>query len=159
MGIYLKLCAALFVVAFASRSIHAEDADALSSKYFDLAGDQKNDAEAKKVGNAFVEAAKTDADALNEFAWKIMTEESIKKRDMDLAMRVAKAAFDVSEGKSAAIVDTYARAFFDSGKMEDGIKWQKKAIEVCTDDGLKSELEETLKKYQEKASEKKETKK
>ncbi|MEI6233177.1 MAG: hypothetical protein WCT04_09000 [Planctomycetota bacterium] len=159
MGLYFKLCAVACVMAFATQTLHAEDADTLSSKYFELAADEKNDAECKKIGASFLEAAKTDADGLNEFAWKVMTEDGIKKRDLDLAMRVAKAAFDLSEGKNAAIVDTYARAFFDAGKHEEGIKWQKKAIEVCTDDGLKSELEETLKSYITKAAEKKDAKK
>jgi len=150
--------AAVLALGFCALALRAEDADALSQKYFDLANNEKDEAEAKKVGNSFLEAAKTDADGLNEFAWKIMTDEGIKKRDLDLAMRVAKAAFDACEGKSAAIVDTYARAFFDSGKIDDGLKWQKKAVEICTDDNLKNELEETLKRYQAKVDEKKDKK-
>ena len=148
------LFAGLFALAFVSMTLSAEDAEALSGKYFTQAGSDKTEdaTEAKKTGQAYLEAAKTDADNLNEFAWKIMTDDGIKKRDLELAMRVAKAAFDLSEGKNAAIVDTYARAFFDSGKIEDGIKWQKKAIAVCEDDNLKSELQETLKKYEEKAT-------
>jgi tetratricopeptide (TPR) repeat protein len=154
MKVNFTLRLGIVSLAFAALTLHAEDSEALLSKYFTLAASEKAEdlTEAKKVGQAYFDAEKTEADKLNEFSWKIMTEDAIKKRDLELAMKVAKAAFDLTEGKNAAIVDTYARAFFDSGKIEDGIKWQKKAIEVCTDDNLKSELQETLKKYEEKAA-------
>lgn len=127
-------------------------------KYLELAANGKSkEEEAKKLGAAIL-ANEKDADQLNEFAWKILTEEGIKDRDLDLGMRVAKAAFDACEGKSAPIVDTYARAFFENGKIKEAIEWQKKAIALCDDDNLKPELEEALKKYEEKAAKPAETK-
>ena len=133
--------------------LQAADAPENIEKYFEIAKDEKKADEAKKLGDTILKQLDKDSNELNEFAWKVLTEEGLKPRDLDLGTRVAKAAFDASEGKEAAIVDTYAKALFDSGKMKEGIEFQKKAVALCTDDNLKSELEETLKKYEEKIKE------
>ena len=143
----------LAVVALAAASVAAADVEEQIQKYFELATDGKDEPAAKKLGDEIMTGAAKDANVLNEFAWKILTEEGIKKRDLELAMRAAKAAYDACEGKEAAIVDTYARAFFDTGKVDEAIKFQKKAVELCQDDNLRPELEETLKRYEKKKSE------
>ena len=43
------------------------------------------------------------------------------------------AAVDASEGKDPSVLDTYARALFDTGKVDDAIKQQKKAVELSDD--------------------------
>jgi len=68
-------------------------------------------------------------------------------------MRVAKTSFDLCEGKEAHIVDTYARALFDTGKTAEALKFQKQAVALCQDDNLRPELEETLKRYEKTAQE------
>jgi tetratricopeptide (TPR) repeat protein len=146
---------AVAVVTLASVAVQAADVGEQIDKYFELATDGKDEAAAKKLGDEIMTGAAKDANVLNDFAWKILTEEGIKKRDFELAMRAAKAAYDVCEGKEAHIVDTYARALFDTGKVADAIKFQKKALELCQDEDLKGELEETLKRYEKKAEEKK----
>ena len=143
----------LAMVALAAAPIAAADVEEQIQKYFELAKGGKDDAAAKKLGGEILTGAAKDANVLNEFAWKILTEEGIAKRDLKLALRVAKAAYDACEGKEAAIVDTYARALFDTGKVDDAIKFQKKAVELCQDDNLRPELEETLKRYEKKKSE------
>jgi thiol-disulfide isomerase/thioredoxin len=85
---------------------------------------------------------------LNEFAWAILTEDSVKQRDVALATKLAKTAFDASGGQDAGITDTYARALFDSGKVADAIAIQRKAVAAAKEDELKSELTATLKKYE-----------
>ena len=142
------------IAAVMTVPLNADDIEEQIEKYMEVAREGKDHAAAKKIGEKIL-ASEKDAGQLNEFAWKILTEEGIKHRDLELGMKVAKAAFDACEGKEAAIVDTYARAFFESGKREEALKWQKRAIEICTDDNLKSELEETLKLYEKKPEEKK----
>lgn len=111
-------------------------------------GDQEKVAELGK--KLETEALKiNNADALNEFAWALLTDESIKHRDLPLATRIAKAALDESAGKSANILDTYARAMFDSGKHDEAIKFEKQAIAACKEGDDKASFEATLKKYQE----------
>jgi len=142
---------ALMALALLAAPLRADDVEEQVQKYFELATAGKDEAGAKKLGESILTGAAKDANVLNEFAWKLLTEDGIAKRDMDLAMKAAKAAYDACEGKEAAIVDTYARAFFDTGKTDEAIKLQKKALELCNDDNLKSELEETLKRYEKKA--------
>jgi thiol-disulfide isomerase/thioredoxin len=97
-------------------------------------------------------AVKTsNANALNEWAWVILTDEGIKTRDLELATTLAKAGVVASAGKEPAVLDTYARALFDSGQVAEAIEQQQKAIAVAKDIVMKRELEETLKKYQEKS--------
>jgi hypothetical protein len=88
---------------------------------------------------------------LNQIAWTLLTDEAIKQRDLALAARFAKAAYDACEGKEASIVDTYARALFDNGKVSEAIEYQKKAIDLADDKEMKDSLTATLKTYQEKA--------
>lgn len=145
----------VLALALLAAPARADDVEEQVQKYFELATAGKDEAAAKKIGESILAGAAKDANTLNEFAWKLLTDEGIAKRDMDLAMKAAKAAYDACEGKEAAIVDTYARAFFDTGKTEEAIKLQKKALELCNDDNLKSELEETLKRYEKKTAEKK----
>jgi tetratricopeptide (TPR) repeat protein len=85
---------------------------------------------------------------LNEMAWTLLTEGRIKKRDLPLATKLAKAAYDACEGKEATIVDTYARALADSGRLDEAITYQKRAVDLAQDEGLKTDLAASLKKYQ-----------
>ena len=94
------------------------------------------------------ETKTTNVRALNQWAWVILTDKNIKERDLPLATKFAKAAVDASGGKEAAVLDTYAKALFDSGKTAEAIVQQKKAIAVAEDDEAKKELSETLKKYE-----------
>lgn len=92
-----------------------------------------------------------NAKALNDWAWTILTDENIKTRDLELATKLAKAGVDASEGKEPAVLDTYARALFDSGKVKEAIEQQTKAINAAEDEAMIKELGDTLKKYREKA--------
>ena len=92
-----------------------------------------------------------DAEAMNEIAWTLLTDEKIKHRNLKLAMKFARAAFDSTEGKDANVLDTYARALFDTGKVDEAVKQQKRALELCDDKDKKPDLQATLKRYQEKA--------
>jgi thiol-disulfide isomerase/thioredoxin len=103
---------------------------------------------AKKVA----ELKTTDATVLNDWSLTLLADERIKHRDYELATKLAKAAVEATDGKEAVVLNTYARALFDSGNIADGIAWQKKAIAAASDDGTKQQLGETLKKYEEKAA-------
>lgn len=90
----------------------------------------------------------TNSVALNQWAWVILTDKNIKTRDLPLATKLAKAAVDASGGKEAGVLDTYARALFDSGKTAEAIVQQKNAIVLAKDDEAKNKLTETLKEYE-----------
>lgn len=91
--------------------------------------------------------AKDDAQVLNEIAWKIVDEQGIEKRDLDLAMKVAERAVEVSKQKDPAIIDTLARVYFDKGDAAKAAEWQAKAVGMATG-RMKTDLEASLEKYQ-----------
>jgi thiol-disulfide isomerase/thioredoxin len=101
----------------------------------------------QQMGDKLLAEIKDYAPLLNELAWGILTNKGIRGRDLDLALRVAKAAYDASEGKNAAIVDTYARALFDTGEKGKAIELQRKAVELSRNDQEKAELQKTLDEY------------
>jgi hypothetical protein len=124
-----------------------DEAAELAEKYFGLVTKGGDPKEAQKVGNEFVKAAGKDALMLNQFAWELLTNKEIKSRDLKLALQVAKLAYGACDGQEAAFVDTYARALHDTGKLDEAIKLQKKAVELCQDDAMRRELQATLDGY------------
>ena len=127
-------------------------AEAQVEQYFELVTGDKKPAGASELGGQIVTSIAKNSQMLNQFAWVILTEEAVKHRDLPLATRAAKLAFDNTAGKDAAIVDTYARALFDTGKTAEAIKLQKQAIAICKDAKMKAELEATLAGYEKKVA-------
>ncbi|MHB1307953.1 MAG: hypothetical protein ACYC23_12830, partial [Limisphaerales bacterium] len=112
-----------------------------------------NDADqTKALGEKLARTDCKDPEILNQIAWTLLTEESLKNRDLVLATQIAKAARDASQGKDSNVLDTYARALFDSGKVEEAIAEQKLAVELCTDEENLKGMKATLEGYQKKAA-------
>jgi len=130
----------------------AEKARRLIPDYFKLAVEGKDAKKAGNLGSKIVKLGALNAGLMNELAWRILTQPGIDNRDLDLAMKAAKAAYDGCEGKDAAIVDTYARALFDTGKKAEAIEYQKKAIKMSENEQMRKALKETLDGYEQEAA-------
>ena len=89
-----------------------------------------------------------NADQLNELAWVLLDDKRIKKRDPGLALTLARNASNATDGRDAAILDTYARALYETGKVEEAVLVQKRAIEAEKDVEMREELQATLNKYE-----------
>lgn len=127
----------------------------LSTQYRKAVTGKGDDAKAAELGKKLADIKTKNPMFLNELAWFILTDDSVQKRDLPLALKLAQSAYDVSEGQDAAITDTYARALFDNGKFDDAVKYQKKAVALAKDNkDMQEELEKSLKRYQEKAGKK-----
>jgi len=100
-----------------------------------------------ELGKPLLDMADKDPQILNAIAWNILTAPQIKTRDTAFALEVAKAAVTASKEKNPAVLDTYARALFDSGKKSEAVAQQKKAIALAPA-AQKAEMEDTLKKYE-----------
>ena len=87
--------------------------------------------------------------ALNQLAWTILDKPGLKKRDLDLALKLAEQANEGAKGKDAGVLDTLARAHFDKGNTDKAIELQKQAVELA-EDPMKAKLQTNLAKYQEK---------
>jgi thiol-disulfide isomerase/thioredoxin len=120
------------------------------SKYMKLSND--GDPGAADVGARLLDAVGPDAQILNAIAWNILTAPGIKNRDVKFALKAAEAGVAASKGKEFAVVDTYARALADNGKLAEAIEQQKKAIALAKDEKAKEELTKTLKGYEDKAA-------
>jgi thiol-disulfide isomerase/thioredoxin len=112
--------------------------------YFTGIQNGSNDAELTKIGNTLLEEA--GSTMLNRLSWDILTKVPKEKRDLTLALQAAEKANSMTEGKSAMILDTYALALFENGKVQAAIETQTKAVELAGDnermtEGMKKQLE------------------
>ncbi|MEI6971879.1 MAG: redoxin family protein [bacterium] len=124
-------------------------AQLLTQQYIMAVSRSGDESKAAELGSELGKLPTKNPQVLNAIAWTLLTDERIVKRDLLLALKIAKAALDASDGKNTAILDTYARALFDNGRTGEAVKFQKNAIESATGEfeGIRPDLEETLKKY------------
>lgn len=73
----------------------------------------------------------SDANTLNGYAWALLDDEGIETRDFGLALTIAKKANRVSKGKDYAILDTLARAHFETGDPKKAAEVQSKSIKMA----------------------------
>lgn len=71
------------------------------------------------------------SELINAFAWRILTEVEHTKQDLPIALKAATRANTMTEGKDAAILDTFALALFKNGKVEQAIKTQTEALKLA----------------------------
>jgi peroxiredoxin len=116
-------------------------------EYYRAATGKGADAKLSELAGRMQHVPAINPEVLNEMAWTLLTDERIEKRDLKLALRFAQAAYDACKGNEADVIDTYARALFDNGKVPDAIRHQRKAIELCNDRERMAELEQNLKRY------------
>ena len=136
----------------------AKATEALKSYFEKVAADEKPEG-LDKLNDETLAAIGKNADTLNALSWGILDNPGVKHRDLKFALKVAKAAYDACEGKNPAIVDTYARAFWDNGQKKEAIEYEQKAIALVDkmdvpDEAktqMKEDLQAALKKYEKEA--------
>ena len=94
-----------------------------------------------------------NARLLDKIAWLMLTDQRIKTRNPDLAAKFARRAVEISGANDVVLLDTYARALFDTGKRADAIIWERKALELADNEGIRRQIEDTIRKYETEASE------
>lgn len=106
------------------------------------------DAEAAAYGGKLVDGILHDSSQnLNEFAWNLVNPENPKKAApplVEVAVKAAIRADELSKGADAAIADTLAHAYFASGKKDLAISTEERAIKVCTDPAMGADLKKSL---------------
>lgn len=123
-------------------------------EYFELAKKPKKSKKMKKLAAAILNDGGKNPMLMNEFSWTILTDEDVKHRDIATAVKAAKLAYDATNGSEPAVIDTYARALFMEGKVEEAIAEQKRAIELCKDARMLEGLKKALKEYEDQAAKK-----
>lgn len=92
---------------------------------------------------------KDDAERLKALAWILLNDESVARPDLDLALRAAERAVELTRRTNADALDTLASACFRTGAAGRAVEAQKRAIELTAEEYVRTDMEERLKKYQE----------
>ncbi|MEM0173778.1 MAG: TlpA disulfide reductase family protein [Sulfolobaceae archaeon] len=118
--------------------------------YFQAMTGGADDETIAKLAKNISDTKCTNSVLLSQISWAILTNEKLKKRDIPLALKLAKSAYENSDAKDEDIVQVYARALFENGQKEDAVKYQKIAVDLCKDKDKKQGFEKVLEEYQKK---------
>ena len=131
-----------------------QELNAMIQDYMQIITNQANQAQATEWAKEILERAERLKDyprcamILNDFAWYAMTDARFVIRDMKLALAIATIANDLLQQSDPAVLDTYALALFENGRLEEAYEWQKKAVSYCKDEKLLEELTGRLQRYE-----------
>jgi len=129
-----------------------ERARGMATLYIQLAGSPGKSEKCDEVGKLVVEYGRDDVMLMNDFAWRIVTESGLVKRDLPLALEAAQAAFEGTKGKNPNVLDTYARVLFESGKKDEAIVKQRAAVGLARNEQSRQEFQKNLDKYEKAAA-------
>lgn len=121
---------------------------------------QSAPSQAAEYGRKLVDGCcKDDANALNAVAWAMVDPDSKIEpagRDVKLALKAATRANELTKGENYAILDTLAKATFDSGDAARAVEFQEKAVKLSkdADPGMRERLEQYRKALKEKGDSK-----
>jgi hypothetical protein len=88
---------------------------------------------------------------LNEIAWFIVDpkgEVEDDARDVELALRTARWANELSGGRDSSVLDTLARAHYASGDVQGAAAYQQQAVKEAFSSEERDALEKTLREYE-----------
>lgn len=120
--------------------------DNLGPMRFNLLVRKQDFTAAYKLAGQLSDAHPEDALMQNQLAWQILTDESLEKRDLALAEKIARRANAAAQSRDPGILDTLARALFMQGKKEAALELQEKAVQLA-DGEMKESLRTTLESY------------
>jgi tetratricopeptide (TPR) repeat protein len=84
----------------------------------------------------------------HRLARTILTDPAIRSRDLPLALRASSKAVEMTKERSFDALEIKARALFASGKKQEAIETQKKAMSLCNDEGRTAEMKKFLALYE-----------
>ncbi|HUR46103.1 MAG TPA: hypothetical protein VMZ27_09540 [Candidatus Saccharimonadales bacterium] len=119
----------------------------LEEQYFKFVKNPVRNRRSEELGRKIYDTAFHNPSALTDFAWRIMAEKGIRRRDLQLAERAAQRASELSRGRSIWVTTAYARALFENGKLEEAIIYQQQALDSAETNQVRGECEATLNKY------------
>jgi tetratricopeptide (TPR) repeat protein len=130
----------------AGTNMHSAEAWKLMEEYF--ATLRKDDvARANDLVPQIMLKGTNDWEALNFLSWRIFADRHIRHRDHTLALAAAQRALQLKGDKDANVLDTYARALFENGKHAQAIEIERKAVQLCTAEAQRIEMEANLNRY------------
>jgi len=110
---------------------------------------KKDEAAAYAHGAKIVDnEIKGESQMLNGMAWMIVDGPGIKDRDLDLALKAAGKANELTGNKDAQILDTLAKVHFLKGDAAKAVEIQELAIKSNTEKEMEADLKKALDEYQ-----------
>ncbi|MCH8269599.1 MAG: redoxin family protein [Planctomycetes bacterium] len=106
------------------------------------------------IGRTLVAGGLADnADYLNRLAWGIVDPDNMPaKQDLNLALKAALRASELTNNEDAAILDTVAKVYFDKGDLKRAIRYQRQAVKYAGDDQrMLDDLSDRLNWYEKEA--------
>ena len=104
--------------------------------------------QAEALKETLAEKLNDEPMGLNQLAWMTINKRGASAADLEWALKLAVRANELTGGKSAPILDTLAKAYFETGDVAKAIETQKIAIEYAGPQA--KAMERTLKKYEDK---------
>ncbi len=125
-------------------------------KFVLLLTEKKDYEKAYAYGNEIVDGVcKDNSMALNQIAWTIVDPQGeVDKKDLKLALKAAQRAYEVTKGKDAAITDTLAKVYFDSGNLTKALEYQEQAAKLAVGTQFEDEIKGRLEEFKEAAKKK-----
>jgi thiol-disulfide isomerase/thioredoxin len=121
---------------------------------FQIHLDKKEYDTAYKFGAQLLELYKDEPQILNAIAWTILTEDSIEKRDLNLAEKMSLRSAELTKGDVGSVLDTVAKVYALKGDFAKAVEWQTKAVAKFEDEDDKKEAQTTLDEYKAKSEKK-----
>ena len=120
----------------------------LQYKFQVLATCKEDHQAAERIGYYLVEKAAEDASLLNGFSWALLTDEPLAGKFNKLALAAAERCQQASSGNNWMFLDTLALAKFENGQVAQAVNLEKKALELCPDEGARVVLQESLYRFE-----------
>lgn len=109
---------------------------------------KKDEAAAYAHGAKIVDnEIKGEAQMLNGMAWMIVDGPGLKERDLDLALKAAGKANELTGNKDPQILDTLAKVHFLKGDAAKAVEIQELAIKNNTEKEMEADLKKALDEY------------
>jgi tetratricopeptide (TPR) repeat protein len=104
-------------------------------------------AKTDQIGGKIFKLLGDDWNALNDFAWALLTEDPFRGNHTKLARKVARTSNELTDFGSWAALDTLALAEFESGNVAKALELEKKALKLAEGTGREPEIEAALERF------------
>jgi hypothetical protein len=91
--------------------------------------DFRDPVNAYAYGREYVEEIWDDSRMLNDLALNVLTDEGVKRRDLQFVEEAAQRANELTKYRDPRYLDTLARACYARGDLDSAVKWSRKAVE------------------------------
>ena len=114
-----------------------------------LAGPAKRPADAWPIAEELLRNKFDDAMSMNQLAWILVDPDGgVAEPNLDIAMRAATRACELTKNEDGPTLDTLARVHFRKGDVGRAVELQKQAIAKTAEGPMKAEMGKTLEEYE-----------